>query len=379
MTLYDFAKENCPELPEQWHPEKNGSLTPQDVTYGSKRKVWWRCERGHDWQAMVANRTRNGTGCPYCAGKKVLPGFNDLRTRNPSLAAQWHPTKNGDLSPEIVNPGSGQKAWWQCGRGHEWQAVVKSRAEGAGCPVCSNQVVLLGENDLASTRPELAAEWHPTKNKALTPENVTAGSAKKVWWQCPDGHEWRAMISARSGKNSGCPVCAGKKIIPGVNDLATHFPEVSAQWHSEKNGALRPDQVSPNSNRYAWWRCDKGHEWRALIFSRTKQGTQCPYCTGRKLLRGFNDLNTRFPLIAAEWHPTLNQDLTACDVTPGSHAKVWWQCAEGHVWKTVVYSRTGPMKHGCPICAGRVKQDKKRFYDELDYAFKKEKRGSRGA
>ena len=80
-----------------------------------------------------------------------------------------------------------------------------------GCPYCVNKKVLVGFNDLASIEPKIAAEWHPTLNGALTPEKVTAGSNRKVWWLCPEGHVWRTAISNRTNakKRTGCPVCAG--------------------------------------------------------------------------------------------------------------------------------------------------------------------------
>ena len=181
-TLSDYcAAHDRPDLLRQWHPTKNAPLTPGTVTYGSKRKVWWRCGAGHAWQAAVYTRTSSGSGCPYCAGKRVCPGENDLASRRPDLAAQWHPVKNSGVAPADVLPGSHYKAWWVCEKGHVWQAQVKARASGAGCPVCANRTLVPGENDLASVHPELARQWHPTKNGALTPRDVIAGTRRKVW------------------------------------------------------------------------------------------------------------------------------------------------------------------------------------------------------
>ena len=98
-------------LLEQWDKQKNLPLTPDGISYGSKRKVWWRCERGHAWQAAVHTRTGSGTGCPVCAGQAVLAGENDLATHFPDLACQWHPTLNGTLTPEQVLPGSHRLVW----------------------------------------------------------------------------------------------------------------------------------------------------------------------------------------------------------------------------------------------------------------------------
>lgn len=124
-------------------------------------------------------------------GRALIPDVNDLATKRPDLAAEWHPTKNGDLKPEDVTYGSGKKVWWLCSCGHEWEAAINNRVKGNGCPYCSNRILMKGLNDLASVRPDLAAEWHPTKNGGLKPEDVTAGSSKKVWWKCKVcGHSW---------------------------------------------------------------------------------------------------------------------------------------------------------------------------------------------
>lgn len=277
------------------------------------------------------------------------------------LLDQWNEEKNQDITPFTVARGSHTMAWWRCEKGHEWQAQVKSRVDGCACPFCANRKTIIGENDLASTHPAIAAKWHPTKNAELTPQKVTVGSRKKVWWRCEKGHEWQAVIYSRT--SNGCPICSGKLIVPGINDLSSVFPDVTLQWHATKNGALKPDSVSPFSNKSVWWQCEKGHEWQAVIASRTR-GRSCPYCSGVKVLEGFNDLATLEPQLAAQWHLTLNKDITPQMVTRGSNKRVWWQCAEGHVWKALIYSRTGRQGYGCPVCAGKVKVKKQKYYTE---------------
>lgn len=353
-SLYDYcAARDRQELLDQWDTEKNTPLTPQAISYGSKKRAWWRCEKGHQWQTAVYTCTGAESGCPYCAGKRAWPGENDLASQRPDLAEQWHPTKN-TVTPADVPLGSHHKAWWVCGKGHEWRAMVKTRTAGCGCPVCANRVLNPGENDLATTHPELAAQWHPGKNGPLTPRDLVAGTRRKVWWVCEKGHEWQASVSSRAN-GIGCPVCAGKVVIPGENDLASRFPELAAQWHPAKNGSLTPQGVSPYSNRKAWWSCPEGHEYPAAISAQAMGGTGCPYCAGKKVLVGFNDLQTLEPRVAAQWHPTMNGALTPEMVTVGSHQKVWWLCPEGHVWKAGIHSRTGAQKCGCPVCAGRTK------------------------
>ena len=365
-SLYDYCMERSKAaLLTQWHPAKNGALTPQQIAYGSTRKVWWICAKGHIWQAAVNTRTANHTDCPYCAGRLPWPGETDLASQYQDLVKEWHPTRNLPLMPEQVLPGSEKKVWWKCAQGHEWQAEIRSRVSGCGCPVCANRKLAEGENDLATLRPELAAQWHPTRNGSLTPGDLTAGTRRKVWWRCDKGHEWQASVLSRTSLGNGCPVCAGKQVIPGENDLASQFPQLAAQWHPDKNGALRPENVSPNSNRKVWWLCPLGHAWKATVTSRSREGAGCPFCAGRKVWPGFNDLETVEPKVAAQWHPTLNGQLTPRMVTAGSRRKVWWQCPEGHVWKAVVYSRAGKRKCGCPVCAGRISEARMKAYRHM--------------
>lgn len=193
-------------LLSQWDAGGNGTLTPQSIPYGSKRKVWWTCEKGHRWQATVTSRTSEHTGCPVCSGRRTDPGVNDLATLYPHLAQQWDAAGNGSLTPDQVLPGSHRKVWWRCPEGHRWQAIVKSRVSGTGCPVCQHRALAAGETDLATRFPDLAAQWHPSRNGPLTPRDVFPGTQRKVWWQCEKGHVWQARVSSRAQRGGGLPL-----------------------------------------------------------------------------------------------------------------------------------------------------------------------------
>ena len=153
-----------------------------------------------------------------------------------------------------------------------------------------------GENGLR----ELLKQWNGPANLPQTPETVSYGSKYKAHWRCAEGHEWQATVYSRTGSRSGCPVCAGLTVVAGENDLQTLFPAVAREWHPTKNAALTPENVGAYTHRKAWWLCDVcGHEWSAEIKSRTS-GCGCPVCAGRMVLRGVNDLASRFPEVAAE-------------------------------------------------------------------------------
>jgi hypothetical protein len=202
-----------PELVAQWHPTRNGDVRPEQLTYGSGRKVWWQCCEGpdHEWQASPNNRTSGRSGCPFCAGR-VASVTNSL-ARHPELARQWHPVKNVDLRPESVVAGSTRLVWWQCLQSpeHQWQATPHDRIAGKGaCPFCLGMRVA-PRSSLAAAAPTLAAEWHPSKNGGLTPWGVTPTTTRVVWWLCSRSraHEWRASVLKRGG-GAGCPGCAAE-------------------------------------------------------------------------------------------------------------------------------------------------------------------------
>ena len=182
MTEKKYVIDN-PALMAEWNWERNDELNfnPALLTLGTQKNVWWKCVKGHEWQATGHNRSR-GTGCPYCSNKKVQQGYNDLATLNPPLAQEWNYTLNNDLRPEHVTPKSEKKVWWRCEKRHTWQAMVADRNNGKGCPYCSGLYAIKGETDLQTVNPSLASEWDYEKNNGLTPVDVLPNSDKKVWW-----------------------------------------------------------------------------------------------------------------------------------------------------------------------------------------------------
>jgi len=343
--------ETHPEVGKQWHPTKNGDLSSFDLTKGSVKRVWWKCNKGndHEWISTINNRT-NGNGCPICSGRLVVLS-NCLATINPELSKEWHSTKNGKLTP--YNVSKNQTVWWKCKKGddHVWKSRIKHRLNGVGCPICSGHKTVLS-NCLETLNPELSKQWHSTKNGDLNPLKVQPGSGKKVWWKCEKGddHEWKTSICDRSNGN-GCPVCSGRVAVLS-NCLETLNPELAKEWHPTKNGDLTALNVKPGSGKKVWWKCEKGddHEWKTSIQKRTKSGHNCSICSGHKTVLS-NCLETLNPKLAKEWHPTKNGDLTPFKITAQNPKKVWWQCSknEYHEWKTSVVNRNY-RGDGCPYC-----------------------------
>lgn len=481
-----------PDLVKEWDYEKNASLTPEQVSAGSDKKVWWRCKLGHSFDMTIYKRTKDNCGCYYCCvpAKRVLKGFNDLATKHPALAKQWHPTKNENLKPDMVLCASHKKVWWKCDKGHEWPAVISSRTkpDGYGCPICSGQRILIGFNDLPTVKPELIKEWDFEKNGDLKPTDVTISSGRNIWWKCESGHSWRATVANRS-KGSGCRVCQresrtsfpeqaifyyirqkfndaengnisvldGKELdiyIPSKK-IAIEFDgstwhkdqsrdedknkaciekgivlyrvrdhacpklkynafvyeiglssykdddiekaiiclfelleikidininrdraailgqyintkkessiantDLVAEWNYDKNEGVSPENVYIHARRKYWWKCNKGHEWPASPDNRAK-GKNCPYCSGRYVIKGENDLLTIRPDLVEEWDFEKNGDLDPSEIKPIVATYVWWKCKVcAHEWRARVSNRY--YGKGCPLC-GRIKNVESRI------------------
>ena len=497
----DLATVN-PSLTAEWHPTRNGTLSPSDVLPGTAKKVWWKCAHGHEWETSVVNRHKHGSNCPYCSHLLAIPGETDLATQYPQIAKEWHPIKNDLLSPSSVLPGSDKVVWWICEQGHEWQAPVKRCLKDQGCPYCSGRKPIEGKNDIQSQNALLASEWNQSKNGKSASE-VSIRSGIKYWWTCSKCRfEWQATPHNRTNGalGTGCPQCAqesqtsypeqvlfyfirkhysdainrytdtflgrmeldiyipslkigieydgvawhsvketqerelqkylacqkhGVFLIrirensnenfttacdqlisisrhPSNQDLhqtltlvskhvpmddvfaidleeqqirATYIvrekehalsvvsPSIIKYWSFEKNKDISPNNISIGSKYRAWWRCEQGHEWQAVVSAMVRNRYKhpsksgCPYCANQKVLIGFNDLSTTNPQLAREWHPSLNQILSPTTVTRGSNKKAWWLCSVcGHKWQAQINSRSKGT--GCPECAKQKRKKK---------------------
>ena len=245
-----------PEVAKGWDSSKN-SMRPNEVSAGSKKKYWFVCTAGHSYKQGVASQVRYNGGCPVCSGRRIVPGVNDLASLSTSLRDEWHPSKNS-LDPSTISGGYNRKVWWLGTCGHEWEASPNKRLYGGqGCPVCQNLKLVVGVNDLATTHPEIAAEWHPKKNDK-SPEDYVWGTHIKAWWKCQKcGQEWESAIVSR--QRTGCPRCAGygfdqtaeaylyllRKENEGLQQFGiTNYPERRLKEH-KKNGWEVVDVVGP--------------------------------------------------------------------------------------------------------------------------------------
>lgn len=272
---------------------------------------------------------------------------NSISKMRPGLVPEWS-SKNYPLTPDQVPFGSNKQYWWIGPCGHEWQTSAKARSSGEKCPICANARIVAGINDLATLQPELAKEWSP-KNYPLEPSMVGQGTHRKVIWHGECGHEWAASVKSRVA-GTGCPYCSHNIVLAGFNDLEALFPDVAKEW-SPRNLPLCPSQVTAFANKKVWWRCSEGHEWYTLISTRS-DGSKCPYCSGIKTLKGFNDFATTHPNLALEWAER-NGSLKPDMVNAKSTKNVWWKCSTcGYEWKSVIKARVKGTV--CPVCTDRA-------------------------
>ena len=201
-------------------------------------------------------------------------------------------------------------------------------------------------NSILSKRPEIEHFWDYERNGMLKPDQVSFSSLKIAKFICPEGHRWESKVR-NFYVSPRCPICSGKRILKGFNDLGTTNPELKEIW-SEKN-KLSIDNYSHGSNETVLWKCENCQcEYEMRIADKTTKKYGCPYCNNRKILKGFNDLETINPTLAKEWNYQKNNELMPIDVTPNSHIKVWWRCSQGHEWQAAICNRNKGQE--CPIC-----------------------------
>ena len=484
-----------------WDYSKN-TREPSQYSPQASEYAYWKCHIcGYEWRAKISNRF-HGRGCPSCGNKVLVKGKNDFATRFPELAKEWHPTKNNDLKPSDIMPGSAKKVWWLCPNGHEYQASLNKRTSGQGtnCPICNsgrqtsfreqalfyyvrkiypnaisryqpenfgkfeldiyipefryaieydgvawhkenkyererrkyllckeNRIKLLRvkekmpedlglqladyiissddfetedgftkvihmvlgkisfgklywinpmdvnlsrdrfeimkyatqiKHSFADKYPELAKEWHPTKNGTLKPTMFKPKSGFKAWWLCPKcGNEYEQQLGHRA-TGTGCPKCALKymgnqyrmNLIKKKGSITN--PILLKEWNYEKNGTLTPEQFTNSSDFRVWWKCSKcGYEWESRIKDR-KKAKNCPKCAGLELFVGENDFATLHPDLLCEWDYEKNVGLDPHNIHHGSNMMVWWKCSKcGNEYQAPVCRRD--KGSGCRKCSDK--------------------------
>lgn len=266
------------------------------------------------------------------------------------IASEWDFDKN-QIDIREVRADSTYMASWKCEKGHEWKAKVVSRIKrNSSCQFCIGRRAITGENDVATLYPYLAEEFHPTKNGNVRLDALKESSGKKVWWICKHGHEWEAVINTRTKRGYKCPVCSGQKIIPGINDFLTIYPEFAKEVHPDTFKAVDLGRIGGKSTKAIKWICKEGHSYETSIAKRTVRGDGCPVCAGRYALRGENDIKTLLPELEKYWDYENNNDMSM--YKPGSTIKANWRCEKGHNWINKISNQV--RNNECPYCSGKL-------------------------
>lgn len=371
-----------PDVAAEWDYEKNGDLTPEMVTRGSKRKVWWICSKhGVSWESSIGPRVK-GCGCKKCRSEKIsakrsVPeAGRSLTEALPEIAAEWDYEKNGDVTPDMVSVGSQRKAWWICSDcGRSYQSTVYTRSAGGGCRSCGyeraakkNSTPKAGES-LADVFPDIASEW--SSRNDCGPNEVNAKARRSAWWKClACGHEWEAAVYSRTCDGNGCPKCADvhRRVTRHATalengSLATKNPEAARCFDLVLNAPVRPEDVLASSNDTYFWTCSRcGETFATKPINMADGRTTCASCSraiaheGREYHRGFaiaeggESLADKCPELMAEW--SARNDVDPLTVTPSSGRIVWWTCPEGHEYEMRIANKT-QLHQGCPYCSGR--------------------------
>ena len=250
--------------------EKEG-IDVKNLTVGSRKKVWFLCSKNHSWLGEFKGASGN---CPYCIGKRVLVGFNDLRTRFPAIAQEWHPTKNGLSSPEDFTAYSGKHAFWLCPKcGDTYSASISNRTKGRGCPCCVNKKLVRGINDFETVYPELVSEW--SDKNALRPFEIRYNDDKqKVFWNLKNGLEIFTTAKRRI-RRFNTPT---KKSFTMKKYVLENEDFLKVHWNERLNNCAYCD--IPAKNKKYRWRCVRcgNSSLYATIESAKKNACVCSVC-----------------------------------------------------------------------------------------------------
>ena len=359
---------NCPQLMEFWDTENN-EANPALIASHSAQDVHWKCNKcGYRWASSPRDRIRALEGCPCCgAGKAIKPGFNDALTLHPELKSIYDPALNDGNNLSETASSSRKQFKWKCPDcGYTWSATIKNTIISSyHCPNCLNRRAIPGVNSLTDKRPDIAQLWSSSNNDK-SPSEVLLNSYYWAKWICPDcGGEYSAYVVDMVSGKTRCPYCTEARALPGFNSLADKHPDLAIIWsHSNTKS---PSELLPSSYYPAKWICpDCGGEYSAHVSDMVSGEVRCPYCTGTRILPGFNSLKALHPDLMDEWEFINNSFICDPDtISESCRVPVWWRCQrdKNHSYmmtpsERLTYQNRG--RESCPYCKGYRRN--KNFY-----------------
>jgi DNA-directed RNA polymerase subunit RPC12/RpoP len=347
QTMYpDIAAEFDNEL-----NEKN----PEDFKANSSESIWWKCPNGHSpYKRSIRERVLKGWGCSVCANTVVVAGVNDALSAYTRLSEIWDYKANNGKKPEEVFRGSTKAYDYVCNNGHHWSERLISVVNALySCAYCSDRKALPGFNTLADRYPELAEQWDEldSHNEGYNPYGITTQIKAIFSWICTDcGNSFLSSIQSRISNETSCPYCAGKKALSGITSLKAIYPEIASEFSDENE--FDSDMILPTYTKPVYWNCSScEQQWWSSVIDRVSKKANCPFCNGRKAIRGKNSLKALYPQMADEIITEDNRDPD--DILPTYAVNVQWNCTKcDQSWVSTVKERVSG-EADCPYCAGR--------------------------
>lgn len=359
----DLLSQN-PELAQEFDAEKNGITADQIMYNSSDEKTWWKCKYGHAFQRSVTYRLNYNQDCPICNRSIVQKGVNDFQTRYPNIVDVWDYEKNFERPDEIADNRT-SKFSFRCDKGHFYDTNLSSLIYNQfQCMVCNNKILQPGINSLLDTHKQLASEVSP--NEERNPTEFFKDSAYEMLWKCPICKgEYKHPIRDREVGDDSCPYCTNRKVLPGYNSLDVIKPELIPEW-SPNNEKPMHDYLATSSS-YVLWVCSNCNgEYSARICDRGVGDVNCPYCSDRKVLPGFNSFAIKHAELLEEWDYINNYLICNPDtILDNNNINVWWICKDCNkryslsVKKKLYYNKRH-MK-SCTYCKG-LRRKKKYFF-----------------
>ena len=310
-----------PEVMDEY--DSSNSIDPYNVAEHSVKEAKWICRNNpeHRWKAKFQSRARGEGGCNFCRGWH----YNKFFAEEHPEFEQYYDTEKNKLPFSNYSNSSNKTVWWKCDEGHsfEWPIQYFSRLGRFDCPICSNKVLVIGENDLESQYHDLAMEFDIEKN-GITPDRVSCYFSRiDVWWKCAEGHEFQRSVWYRINQTRDCPICSRSIVVKGINDFQTTYPDIIKVWDYKKN-VIYPDQISDRHNGKFSFKCNNGHHYETMLKTAIANNFECMVCNGKIILDGINSLLDTHPDLAKEFSP--NEERMPSEFTKDNMYSIKWLC-----------------------------------------------------
>lgn len=354
--LEDSLYVKCPDIARDLQ-----NFDPKKTRYGSRKHGVFVCSiHGDTYEGKIANIAAGGTRCPTCRRLKSLANFR------PDLEKWLDPEYNQKLEDYL--PQSNKTLHFVCKENHKFDYVISDMpdAENFDCPICNGVRIEPGFNDVATLRPELVNEW--SSNNSFSLSTVGKGSHFRGLWVCPDcGYEYPLEVRDRfEHLDNSCPVCNGRIVITGINDLATKQPELVDKLSDELK--VVANKILFKQTKWLKWKCQTcGGIYPDSIGNVVAGINNCPYCAGKKLLSGYNDLASVHPEIVEKLSPKFRK--AASEILCKENKYLKWICpiCHGQYYDSIINVLTS--NDSCPYCKGKKLlpgfNDFKTLYPEL--------------